>query len=517
MPSADATLTLTGLSKSYGPTKALQNVSLTFQRGEVHGIVGENGAGKSTLIKLLTGLIMPDAGGTISVSGHPPTGRKSRRTGIGVVHQDLGLVDSLTVLENLEVHRHYGATSFGPIRWRRQARAAAVHLERLGMELRLDQPVTTLSSIDRANLAIARALWAVSEAESDPILLLDEPTVYLPRDGVHQLLDVVRSIADRGGTVIYVSHYLRDVLAVCDRITVLRDGQVVSTDPANALTLSVIVERMIGRDIGQFYPSHVDVDEESSVALEVKSLSGKSVRDVSFKVYAGEILGITGLVGMGQDELPRLIFGAARRSGEVLLEDGKSLRAGLKKAAVDGVVLLPASRAREGLWLGASAVENATLPVLRSYFKKGRLRNAVAKADVRAMMERMDVRPVEPERLGAAFSGGNQQKLMLGRCLDMRPKVLILEEPTQGVDAGARKQILEKISEAARAGAGVILVSADLEQLAYTCDRVLIMHSGKIAGVLGRRELSEEVILAACNSFEDAHSVERMALRSGSD
>jgi ribose transport system ATP-binding protein len=495
-----ALMRIENLAKRFGATVALDDVSLEIEAGEVHGLVGQNGSGKSTLIKILSGYHAPD-GGSVAVHGErvrpPIPPRELRQLGIEFVHQDLGLVGTMSVLENLRVGR-YATGRLGRIRWRAERATALRLLRRFELDADPDTPVERLSQTERAIVAIARAVHDVEEHRGSGLLVLDEPTAALPASEVGRLFDAVRTIARDGSAVLIVTHNLEEVFEITDRVSVLRDGRVVAVRPTAELDERRLIELIVGRDLGDAYP--VVASSARSKAMEVRDLRGAGVHGVSFVVRRGEILGLTGLAGAGHDDVPYLVCGARRaEAGTIAVGDARLDDPSPERARRAGVALLPADRQRQSAILRATVRENVTLPGLAAFRRRplgldhGRERTAVQQ-----VLANFDVRPRDPEQRMLTLSGGNQQKALLGRCLRMDPRVLLLHEPTQGVDVGARRGIFEILSGAAAAGTAIVYASTEYEDLAHVCDRVLVFRRGRAIAELQGDALTSEAILAHC-------------------
>jgi ribose transport system ATP-binding protein len=503
MTTAGATpaLRVEGLEKRFGGVRALAGVDLEIGAGEVRGLVGENGSGKSSLVKSLSGYHVPDAG-RVWLWGREVSFpvRGPRDYGLDVVHQDLGLVPGLSVVENFGVGVGWGSSRGRGIRWGAQRRELRRLGSRFGLEVDPDRPVEELSPAERAMLAIVRAVRQLEDAHGRALLILDEPTAYLTSAEVDRVIELMRSVRASGASVIFISHRLGEVLEVCDRVTVLRDGRLVDTVDARDTSSAELIRLMLGRELGDFYPAKADRGE-GEAALRAVDVSGPAVDGVTLTARAGEILGLTGLAGMGHDELIQILGGARRPTGGTLEVSGRELDApGTRDMLEAGVALVPANRQRDGVWLSATAVENISLPILPSYYRGGRLRKAAESADAARLMERFGVRPPLPERAVGSFSGGNQQKIVLAKWLQRPPRVLLLHEPTQGVDAGAKKDILEIVKRVAADGAAVVIASAEYEQLASACHRVLILRDGRVAAELDGAAVTEDRILQVCHA-----------------
>lgn len=498
-----ATLEVRHVSKRFGGTRALDDVSLTLRRGEIVGLVGENGSGKSTLVKVLTGIHAPDPGAIGSTMGKPvdfPIA-SAADLGIAVIHQDLGLAGEMSVLENLGAVANYGArSSFGHVRWREERERCRELLSRFGLRVELDALIREIDPAERAMIAMVRATRQLANKSRGRIFILDEPTAFLADAESKRVIDTMRAAAAEGASVVFISHHLNEVLDVCDRIEVLRSGRnVASIRPANATPRDVI-SHMLGRDLAEFYPERSAADPSKPVVLRAEGLRGAVVDGVSFELRKGEILGVTGLVGMGQQELPYLIAGVTSHSeGVVSFGDGQPVANDVPGVLAQGIALIPADRQKDGLWPDALCRENISLPILKDYFRGGLLRLKEEASNAKIQMDRFGVVPSDPEMAARSFSGGNQQKMVLAKWMQRQPRILLLDEPTQGVDAGARREILELVREAAMGGVGVMLFSSDLEQLANVATRALVFSQGRIVRELSSNELTSDALLLAAN------------------
>jgi ribose transport system ATP-binding protein len=506
-------LQIRGLSKAFGGTRALDGVSLEVGPGEVHALVGQNGSGKSTLIKILSGYHAPDRG-SVTAWGEglafPISAPALRRLGIAFVHQDLGLVDTMSVLENLRVGRY--ETGFaGHVRWRSEGARTRELLRRFDLLIDPMLPVGRLSRVERTIVAIVRALQGVEERPA-ALLVLDEPTASLPRHEVEILFETVRRVRDSGSSVIFVSHDMDEVFSIADRVTVLRDGRVVATRATAELDEPTLVALLVGSarpttalPLAGVPTTSKDVvgwqgggGKGRSPLLRVRGLDGSTVHGVSLEVSPGEVLGLTGLLGAGHDEVPYLVFGARRpRSGTVSI-DGVELAPDPISCGRAGVALLPGDRRRLSGIPRATVRENVTIAHLDRFGGAVRLDLRRERTAVEQILDRFDVRPREPERPLFTLSGGNQQKALLARCLAARPRLLLLHEPTQGVDVGARASILAMLRDAAEAGTAIVYASSEHQDLAQVCDRVIVFRRGRPAATLAGDALTPESILAHC-------------------
>jgi ribose transport system ATP-binding protein len=505
-------LEVRNLSKHFGGARALDGVSLTVLPGEVHGLLGENGSGKSTLIKVLAGYHAPDTG-ELHVRGEEvklplPPGR-FRELGLSFVHQDLGLIPSLSVVENLRIAEHDRIGRPWFVSWRDERRRARAVFDRHGVSLRPEAKVAALSPMERALLAIVRAVEGLPDRRG--VLVLDEPTVFLPKTGTEQLFDLVRDIAAAGSSIVFVSHDLDEVHEITDRVTVLRDGRVVGTVVTRETTKARLVQMIVGRDLEELQAERHDLRRER-VSTSVDGLRGGRLRDVSLELHRGEVLGVTGLAGSGFEDLPYLLYGARPAEAGTLRLEGRELDLTAltpAQALRAGVALLPGDRQRDGAVGSLSVTDNVTLQKLDDYYAAAALQRRRMVADARALCREFDVRPANPRVTYSSLSGGNQQKAMLAKWLQLKPDLLLLHEPTQGVDVGARQQIFGMVREAAAGGASVLCASSDYEQLALLCDRVLIFGLGIVVRELvGDAATKERITEQAYNSMVLAQELE---------
>jgi len=503
--SASPALRVENLSKHFGGARALDGVSLEVRRGEVHGLLGQNGSGKSTLIKILAGFHAPDPGARLEVGGRavelPLAAGEFMKLGIAFVHQHLGLVPSMTVLENLLVGEHAVAPNWR-IDWRGQSRRARELFKRFGLDLDPAAPVERLTSVERALLAIVRAFHQLEHTDgaATRLLILDEPTPFLPADDVGRLFQLVRSIVAEGAGVIFVSHDIDEVSALTDRITVLRDGRMAGSLVTREAKKSEIVELIVGRavDLAAMRPPARAFGAET---LIVNGLRGRLVRDFAMSVRAGEVVGLTGLMGSGYDEVVQLCFGAMTARAGVMSLDGAETdmaRQTPHRAVKSGIVFIPGDRLTAGIVPTLSVTDNVTLPVLRQFGGGIWLDRKKMRRHAEARNDALDVRPRDPDALMSALSGGNQQKVVLSKWFQIKPRLVLLDEPTQGVDVGAREQVFAEIGRVSADGAAIVCASSDHEQLAAICDRVLVFSRGQIVASLSGDQISKSAIAEAC-------------------
>lgn len=507
-------LELRGISKRFGGVRALVDANLVVSAGEVHGLLGENGSGKSTLIKILAGYHMPDAG-EVSVNGSseplPPSAKRLQELGVSFVHQDLGLLESVSVTENLLLREI--ATRRGLFfSWRKAHRRSTEMLARYGLSIRGSSPLSDLTAFERAMVAIVRALEGIRAARSvaQGLLVLDEAMAFLADHERALLASAVRELAREGVSVVLVSHDLDDALGVCDRVTVLRDGRVAGTVPAATTKRAQLVELILGRCHLEA-PSQLPSGASRTTArIRLKRFGGAGVVPLDLELAHGELLGVTGLVGESFARIPYLIFGALQGVQGTLELSGRSYdlrRMTPARALHAGIVLIPGDRQRQGAIASLSTGENVAIPRLRAFFRGGRLRNRALQSAVHDLLERFDVRPPDPAAMMSTLSGGNQQKAIVAKWLQLQPNLLLLDEPTVGVDVGSRAQIFGQIRGLAASGAAVVCASSDYAQLAELCDRVLIFSGGQLRGQLSGDELTRENILSRCLLLGDGASV----------
>ena len=473
-------------------------MGLTILPGEIHGLVGQNGSGKSTLIKILTGYHEPDSGLEYRVDGQsmnlPVRWREVHAAGVSVVHQDLGLLDDLSVAENICVGG-YPATRLGRIDRAQRDQLA----RRLGSGVGLDTGpgamVGTLDAPQRAAVAIARAMR--DHLPGSGLIILDEATRALSGEALASLHRLLRRIVTKGSSVLMVSHSLPEVLSVTDRITILRDGRLTGSGLITAeISEQEVARRMLGKDIADLKPREASNERGNQSAASVIGLSGKRVRDVCFEVQRGEILGITGLPGSGYEEIPYLISGARRALRGTLRTDSRSIdlaHATVRECMRAGVALVPERRAHEGLALEMNVQENISLPALRRRGRPWFVAKRWQREEAARATKALDIRPRSPSFLIKQLSGGNQQKVLLSKWLGLNPTLLVLAEPTQGVDVGARQDILRAVHHAADGGMAVILVTSEPTDLVAACDRLLIYTVGR--GLEGAHSLDSDAII----------------------
>jgi ribose transport system ATP-binding protein len=496
MSSRDAALVLDNVSKSFGGKTVLSAVDLTLRPGEIHALLGQNGSGKSTLIKVLSGYHAPDEGSAVTVAGQPLTfgsPASSQSLGCRFVHQDLGLIGSETILDNLAVGVGY-PTSAGTILRGRSIRRAKEALAKVGLDLDPRLLVRDLSPAQQTGVAVARAMNF--SAGSEPrVLVLDEPTATLPIDEVEHLLSIVRKAADTGIAIIYVTHHLGEVFQIAERVSVLRDGHLIASLPVAGLERPELIHLLTGAELELAYRDEQHVSarlEQGATHLDVRGLSAGPIIEATFTAHAGEVVGVYGITGSGRETLLGSIFGARPREGGEVFVDGRALPAENPPAAVKRRVgYLPPDRKIRGGIMNMTARENFTILNIKAYWSRLRVHKSAETRDARDWFGRLDVRPSEAYEADlASFSGGNQQKVLLAKWLMQEPLVLLLDEPTQGVDIGAKAMIHRQVLAAAESGAAVVISSSDEEEVAALCSRVLVMQFGRIVDQLEGQRLT---------------------------
>ncbi|WP_156382326.1 MULTISPECIES: sugar ABC transporter ATP-binding protein [unclassified Aureimonas] len=503
-------LRLVDVEKSFGALKALDGVSMSVARGSVHGLLGENGAGKSTLLRILSGVFEPSAGHVeidgVRVVGHGPGAARS--AGIAMIHQELQHVPELTVAQNMFLGRPIRTAGGLLVDRRAQERAAAAALAPLDPSIDPSVSIRTLKVAQRQIVEIARAMM-----EDAKVLAMDEPTSSLTPAEFERLAVLIHDLSQKGVSVIYVSHKMDEVFRVCDRATILRDGRLVGDVVMKDTTEAEVIQRMVGRELAT---AHHQGFAREEVVLDVSDLSrGSAVQDASFQLRRGEVLGISGLVGAGRTELLRLLAGVDRPDKGTITVQGKRLSLGNPRRAIAaGLGLLPEERKRDGIVARRSVRSNIALSSMHKFSRFGFVRNrALAEASTKLMRE-LNLRPLDIEKPIGTFSGGNQQKAIIGRWIAAGASILLFDEPTRGIDVGAKAEIYALIEKLAAEGRSMIVVSSELPEILRVSDRVLVMREGRIAGVIEREDMSEEAIVALAVPQSAKASVSTSASRS---
>jgi len=490
----DSVLELKHMSKSFPGVQALNDVYFDVHSGEVHALLGENGAGKSTLIKIISGLYKPDSG-EILLDGKPVSfnsPREAQMAGIATIYQELSLYPELTVAENIFMG-HAPRGFLGAVNWREMRQRAEEILASLNIhDMDVNSKVGTMSVGNRQRVEIAKAL-----SMNARILIMDEPTAALTEADVVRLFGIVRLLRERGVSIIYISHRMEEVFELTDRVTVLRDGHYVGTKPVSETDANDLIGMMVGRTIDNLFPKlPANVGD---VLLEVRSLNRKPLtRNVSFNIRAGEIVGVAGLVGSGRSELAQVIFGMTpAESGEILL-GGKPVHITSPNQAMKlGIAYVPEDRGTQGLIRQMKLRENVSLAVLRSLVRGSFVNRKAEKSLAEKTIETLSIRAYSTEQVVGKLSGGNQQKVVVGKWLASKPRVLIMDEPTRGIDVGAKAEIHRLISELAQQGMAIMMISSELPEIMGMSDRILVMREGSLVGEYRRGEATQEIVAGA--------------------
>lgn len=482
-----------GMSKDYGSVRVVCDVTVDFQAGSIHALLGENGAGKSTLIKMLSGVIRPTEG-EILVAGRRQQLRSVREAqafGVVALPQELTLVPTLGAAENIFLGlRRPGMR--GLVNRRRLDSDAAEQLERLGQDIPLDVPVGELSAVQQTMIALARAL-----ARDARVLILDEPTAALTDSETDQLFAVLRRLRDAGTAIVYVSHRLEEVFALADTATILRNGRLIWTKPIDRTDTADVVSAMIGREHGQVYPPRATVP--GPVMLEVDGLSGHRIREITLTVSAGEVVGIAGLAGAGRSELLKIIAGAERaQNGTIRVAGVDVTDHSLRRSMDAGIALVPEERRSQGLVMTDSVEANIAMADLKALSSFGIVRSGRVRGVARRRADELRIRATSVRQPVDELSGGNQQKVVLAKFLQRTPRILLLDEPTRGIDIGTKAEIYHLVRALTREGVAVLVVSSEIPELIGLADRILVLNEGRLTGTVPAAGTTEEEILGLC-------------------
>jgi ABC-type sugar transport system ATPase subunit len=489
----NAILELEGISKAFPGVKALEDTHFSLQPGEVHALLGENGAGKSTLIKIVSGVYKPDAG-TVRINGQPvvfSTPREAQAYGVATIYQELSLYPELSVAENIflgHAPRKYGMINWGEMSRRSKEILASLEIH----DMDVTRKVGAMTMGNRQRVEIAKAL-----SQDAKILIMDEPTASLSEADVQRLFQIVRLLRERGVGIIYISHRMEEVFLLADRVTVLRDGHYVDTKPVSEVTEASLIQMMVGRTIDQLFPKQDAVIGEP--ILEVRHAKRPPMtRDVSFTLRRGEIVGMAGLVGSGRSEVAQVVFGIyTADSGEILM-DGKRVNIRHPGDAMNlGIAYVPEDRGIQGLIRAMNVRQNTSLAVLRQLTKIGLIDRKQDMSLAKRTIQQLNIRAYSTEQVTNKLSGGNQQKIVVGKWLAQQPKVLIMDEPTRGIDVGAKAEIHRLMSQLAGEGMAILMISSELPEVLGMSDRVLVMREGQIVAEYNRAEATQEKIATA--------------------
>jgi len=488
---SDTVLSARRISKSFSGVQVLFSVNFDLKKGEVHALMGENGAGKSTLVKILSGFEQPSSG-EILLDGKPiklPANGAAEALGIVIIHQEFNLAEHLTVTESLFLGREI--TRFGVLDRKRMQSETRSVLDQLGSHIDENALISSLAVADKQMVEIAKAI-----SRDARVVFMDEPTAVLSRDETRVLFDQVRRLRDKGTSFVFVSHKIDEVMELTDRVTVLRDGQWVKTSPTAILDGEAIAQLMVGRELSSLYPAKHEPDIDEEVVLSVRHLSTGFVKDASFDVRRGEIIGFSGLIGSGRTELMEAVVGLRpRASGEVYVRDEMLAAHDLHAANRTGLGYMTKDRKAKGLLLNSGLIANLTLQSLGQHSRYGYLDPSSEVAAMARAKRRFDIRVRDAGVVAGRMSGGNQQKLLLAKVMETEPQIIIIDEPTRGIDVGTKQQIYHFISALAREGRSIIVVSSEMPEVIGLCTRIAVMREGRIVGMLEGDEISEQEIM----------------------
>ncbi|MEA2595030.1 MAG: rhamnose transport system ATP-binding protein [Thermomicrobiales bacterium] len=499
------------ISKRFGATQALEDVSLALRRGEIHALLGENGAGKSTLIKIMTGIQQQDSG-EIRIDGQPvrvSSSQDAQRLGVAAIYQEPMIFPDLSVAENIFIgHRNRGKI----VDRRRMEREAAAVLARLDVRLDVGEPARGLTLAEQQTVEIAKAI-----SLDVRVLIMDEPTASLSAHEVRRLFRIVTSLRERGVAILFISHRMEEVFEIADRVTILRDGRWISTTPRAELTPAAAIRGMVGRKVVEIFRRARR--EPGAVRLAVQGLSRQGVfQDISFELHAGEVLGFAGLVGAHRTDVGLALFGIAPADGGAIALDGTPVTVTNPHQAMGlGIAYSTEDRRQLGLVMPLSIASNISLPSLRRYLSRaGLVRRAEERAAAEAFRKRLNIRAPSVDTPTASLSGGNQQKVVISKWLETKPKVLILDEPTRGIDVGAKVEVHQLVDDLAATGMAIILISSDLPEVLAMSDRILVMREGRQMAIFDHREATQERVLSAAmgqagDLFPEGDGIDRAA------
>ena len=501
-----AILSASRISKSFGEIPVLFSVDFDIKPGEVHAIIGENGAGKSTLIKILSGIEQPTSG-TINFDGKPvvlPPNGEAEAMGIVLIHQEMNLAEHLTVADSIFLGRElkkFGFLDLGEMR----KRAAAV-LDTLHVHVDPDARINTLSVADKQMVEIAKAI-----SRDARVLIMDEPTAVLSVGETETLFEQIRRLTARGVAVIFISHKLDEIMALAARVTVLRDGQLIATVSTEALTPDSIAQMMVGRELSNLFPPKHEPDVDAPIVLSVRGLSAPGVKDISFDLRRGEILGFAGLIGSGRTAVAEAVAGLNPKFAGAVTMNGKSADFSDVSQSVDaGLAYMTKDRKGRGLLLNVGLQPNLTLLTLKKHLKGGFLDNASEAQALEKAVRRFDIRARDASVRVGQLSGGNQQKLMLGKTMESEPDIIIMDEPTRGIDVGTKQQIYHIIAALAAEGKSIIVISSEMQEVIGLSHRVLVMREGRLAGTLEGAEIVEAEIMRYAAGIKQGGDNERI-------
>ncbi|MFD1861739.1 sugar ABC transporter ATP-binding protein [Planococcus chinensis] len=483
---------MTNISKSFSGNQVLKNVQFSLEQGEIHALMGENGAGKSTLMKILTGIYSRDSG-TVEVKGkevHFTSPKQAEEAGIAVIHQELNILPHLSITDNMFLGNEETFGRTGIIKTKQMEQKTKKALLDLGLDIDPAAPASSLSVGQQQIVEIAKALAVDAE-----VIVMDEPTAALTDREIDTLFATIRELQARGVSFIYISHRMEEIFSLCDRITILRDGEYVGEKRISETSFEEIVQMMVGRELGERFPVRSSVIGD--VKLSVKGLTRKDCfEDVSFDLRKGEVLAIAGLMGAGRTEVAQSLFGYKKADAGTVQVDGRLVKIDSPKAAKElGIGYVTEDRKSEGLIVDFTVEENVSMTNFSSISKNGLISRDKERSLYDRMVKRLGIRTSGPTQTAKSLSGGNQQKVVIAKWLGIEPELLILDEPTRGVDVGAKKEIYSIINELASRGVAILMISSELPEVIGMADRVLVMHEGKLTADLPKNELAQEKIM----------------------
>lgn len=479
------------IHKAFGKNQVLSGVSFQLVPGEVHALMGENGAGKSTLMNILTGLHKSDKG-QIRINGNETcfsNPKEAEQHGIAFIHQELNIWPEMTVLENLFIGKEI-SSKLGVLQTRKMKALAKEQFNKLSVSLSLEQEAGECSVGQQQMIEIAKALMTNAE-----VIIMDEPTAALTEREISKLFEVITALKKNGVSIVYISHRMEEIFAICDRITIMRDGKTVDTTNISETNFDEVVKKMVGRELTERYPKRTPSLGDKIFEVKNASVKGR-FEDVSFSIRSGEIVGVSGLMGAGRTEIMRALFGVDRLdSGEIWIAGKKTAIKNPQDAVKKGLGFITENRKDEGLLLDTSIRENIALPNLSSFSPKGLIDHKREAEFVDLLIKRLTIKTASPETHARHLSGGNQQKVVIAKWIGIGPKVLILDEPTRGVDVGAKREIYSLMNELTERGVAIIMVSSELPEILGMSDRIIVVHEGRISGEIDAQEATQERIM----------------------
>ncbi|WP_273124427.1 sugar ABC transporter ATP-binding protein [Bacillus weihaiensis] len=489
------------ISKAFSGNRVLENVDFEIRSGEVHALMGENGAGKSTLMKILTGIYQRDSG-SVYLKGeevHFKDAKQAEESGISVIHQELNIIPHLSVTDNMFLGKELTVGRFRIIKQKEMRRKTKEYLQQLGIEIDPDKEAGELSVGQQQMIEIARAVAAKSE-----VLIMDEPTAALTDREIEALFKVIMRLKEQGVGIVYISHRMEEIFQVCDRISVLRDGEFIGVKEIPKTNFDEIVKMMVGRQLGERFPTRQTT--LGAERLKVEQLTCKGVfEDISFSVREGEVLGVAGLMGAGRTEIMEAIFGyRSYQSGRIVIDGNDVKMKNPYEAIKQGIGFVTEDRKGEGLVVDLSVRENFSLTNLDRISSKQVIASSKEEEFVDELIEKLHVKTASRELSVKSLSGGNQQKIVIGKWLGTNPKILILDEPTRGVDVGAKKEIYQLINQLTQEGVAIVMVSSELPEILGMSDRVLVIHEGKVSAMIPIKEANQEKIMQAATGGKDS-------------